>query len=365
VTGGNGPLDPDEVERRFHELSKEIAGKAGKANTGDEPRQGPLARRRSARGARGAQQQAGGMPQRAKRSRSSLRGWLAAVVILAIAGVLTYARLGGAAANPANDSKPVTHGAVPSLAPTSPSPAGPPADPFTGSPSDSYADGQAGIVLPAAHAIRGYSAAEVQAAYATTRMLLIAAELDPKTLRGGAPDALASLLIAQQRQFFVSGLDKIGVDKQGDPVSTRNWVTSFAPGTTTLIGPVIKVHGTMSASVGELDGRQALRVHVDYLFVYPVEPPGEPADWMRVVDRNYGDVDFAAWDDPGGALEPWLNQWNAGGIAGTRCDVNDGFVHPDYSSGSPDKVKPTGSPVNPYNQSAPPNQQGCRPTTGT
>jgi hypothetical protein len=85
--------------------------------------------------------------------------------------------------------------------------------------------------MPTAVAHGPYSAAEVQAAYTEVRKLLIAANLDPATLKG--------------------------------------------------------------------------RIHLDYVFVYPVEPPSLPADWMRVVDRNYGNVDFATWDDPGGALEPW------------------------------------------------------------
>jgi hypothetical protein len=242
-------------------------------------------------------------------------------------------------------------------------PAGPPADPFAGSPADGYADGQAGIVVPAAHALGSYPAAEVQAAYAETRKLLIAANLDPQTLHGGSPDALASLLTAQQRTIFVSGLDKIGADKQGYPLSTREWVTSFAPRSTQFVGSTIKVHGTMSASIAQDGGRDVLRVHADYLFVYAVEPSYEPADWMRIVDRNYSKVDFATWDDPGGQLEPWLR--NAGGTAGIRCGINDGFVHPDFPSGPPDKVKPSGAPINPYNQAAKPETGACGATTGT
>src|SRR5579875_119582 len=359
VNGGKDP-DPDDIERRFQELSRQVERGTGTSGTGGEP--GRPGKRRDARAQRRAQRQAPGAGPR----RTSLKSWLVAVVVLAIAGGLTYLRLGGTPANPADDSTPVTNGAVPSSSPAAPgAPAGPPADPFTGSPAESYADGAAGIVVPAVHAIRGYPAAEVRAAYATTRELLIATNLDPQTLRGGSPTALASLLIRQQRQFFISNLDKVGLNKQGVETSTRTWVTSFAPHTTRLIGSVIKVHGTMSASVASDGSRQVLRVHVDYLFVYPVEPPGEPADWMRIVNRSYGDVDFATWDDPGGALEPWLGRWNAGGTAGDRCDVNDGFVHPDYPTGNPDKVKPSGAPINPYSQAGTPNFKVCAPTTGT
>jgi hypothetical protein len=297
---------------------------------------------------------------------SSARAWLIAIVIFGIAGALTWARLGWSSKNPANDTRPVTNGAVPHFSASAPArPAGPPADPFAGSPADGYADGQAGIVVPAAHAVGSYPAAEVQAAYAETRKLLIASNLDPQTLRGGSPDALASLLTAQQRTFFVSELNRAGANKQGYPLSTRAWVTSFAPGTTQFIGGTIKVNGTMSAAVARDNGRDVLRIHTDYLFAYAVEPPHDPVDWMRIVDRNYSNVDFATWDDPGGQLEPWLSLWNGGGTAGARCGINDGFVHPAFPSGPPDKVQPSGAPINPYSQTAKPKIKGCFVTTGT
>lgn len=60
------------------------------------------------------------------------------------------------------------------------------------------------------------------------------------------------------------------------------------------------------------------RVSFDYLFVFAVEPPGNPADWERIVQQQYGDVDFAQWDDPGGPLEPWIFD-NGFGTAGCRA----------------------------------------------
>jgi hypothetical protein len=290
-------------------------------------------------------------------------------VLVALIGGGAYLKVSGGTNNAANDTKPVTHGAVPSSPPTVSPPAraaGPPADPFAGSPADHYGDGAAGITIPAAVAHGPYSAAEVRAAYASVRKLLIASNLDPATLKGGSPTALANLLTSAQRAYFVQRLDQTGLDSDGYQRSTRGWVASFAPGSTKLIGSVIKVHGTMSAGIGQVNGHEVLRIHLDYVFVYPVEPPGLPADWMRIVDRNYGNVEFATWDDPGGALEAFLIQWNEGGTAGARCDVNDGFIHPQFPNGPASKVKPSGTPVNPYSQSAPPaNDNACHPTTGT
>ncbi len=265
------------------------------------------------------------------------------------------------------DNTPVTKGPTP--APSTPAAASfPPsatvAAPFLGTPAQSYADGAAGIVIPPAHAIGSYSAAQVASAYQMTRKMLIAAHLSGPTLAGGAPEAFASLLIPQQRSEFVGGLDKIGLDARGFQKSTRTWVTSFAPGTQ-LVGDVIKVHGTMQATPGRNGSWRVLEIRADYLFVYPVERPGQPSTLMRIVKREVVDVDFAAYTDPGGSLEPW---WLAqgGSDAGARCDVNDGFVHPEFPRDPPDKVKPTGAPINPYDQSPPPNRSvSCQATTGT
>ena len=112
------------------------------------------------------------------------------------------------------------------------------------------------------------------------------------------------MLTTQQRNQFTAGLDKIGLAKQGYPLSTRASVASFAPGTTSLIGSVIKVDGTMSARSTADQGKTVLDTDVNYRFVYAVEPPHAPTDWMRVVGQESGYIEFTDWQDPGGALSP-------------------------------------------------------------
>ena len=162
-------------------------------------------------------------------------------------------------------------------------------------------------------------------AYATTRTLLIAQNLDPTTLRGGAPTAFADVLTAQQRTQFTAGLDKIGLSKQGYSLSTRDWVASFTPGTTTLIGTVIKVHGTMSARSATDQGQTVLEINVNYRFVYAVDPPHDPADWMRIVGQVTGYIEFDDWQDPGGPIQPW-DISALPSEAGARCGTTDGFA---------------------------------------
>src|SRR5215471_172058 len=249
----------------------------------------------------------------------------------------------------------------------SPPVTGPPADPFAGTPADGWANGAAGITIPAARAHGPYTAAQVRAAYATTRDLLIAGNLDWPTLRGGYPAAFAKLLPRQERTQFLGELNKRGISKNGDPLSTRGEVASFAPGTTRFVTTVIKVHGTVSAgeTTNAAAGTRVLRITFNYLFTYAVEPPGSPVDWMRIVDHQAGYVDFAQWDDPGGPLEGWFDL-TGGGVAGASCDTNDGYIHPAFPQGPPPSVQPSGAPVDPYSLATRGSAtHGCGRTTGT
>ena len=297
------------------------------------------------------------------------RSWLAlpAVLFLAVAVAGCNVRIPAAPGSGAGDATAVTNGPTPSLAnPLAVNPSAPTeGNPFHGSPAASYADGAAGIAIPPAHALPGYPTAQVARAYRIAKRMLVDAGLDAKTLQGGSPQAFANLLTSQQRAFFVKGLDKIGLTRKGFERSTRGWVTSFAPGTTQFDGNVIKVHGLMAATVAKAGQDQLLRVHANYLFVYPVQQPGQPATLMRIVVHGIVNVDFARWDDPqGGPLEAWWSvaAWE---VAGGRCDVNDGFIHPQFPHGAPDKVQPSGALVHPYSLTTPPKQRGCGATTGT
>ena len=241
-------------------------------------------------------------------------------------------------------------------------PGGPPADPFAGTPAEQWPEGTAGIVPPAASA-GDFTAAQVAAAEQTSRKILIAAELDWPTLRGGAPTAFASLLSSQQRAYFLDNL-RNNTLKDDVVLNTRAWVVSFAPGTTTFVTNVVKVHGSMSAGTGVLAGRTALQVTVNYLFAYAVQPPGHPHEWMRIVAHDHGAVYFAQWDDPGGPLEPWLQDIIS--PAGAQCGMADGYVHPDYPGAVPSSVQPSGVPGDPYSTATPPGSTGgCGATTGT
>lgn len=378
------PGGPDEFERRIREITGDISGPGVIREPSAAERTRKAARKsgwRNARKARklrepvpeprrGPRPPRGPQPPRGPRPSKRGRIWsmvLAVVVLACVAGaVVAIIKVAKHSPNAASgDNTPVTKGATPAHptpAAASSLPTPTVAAPFLGTPAQSYASGAAGIVIPPVRAVGSYSAAEVAAAYRETRGLLIAANLNPPTLAGGAPNAFASMLIRQQRSFFVNRLNHIGLS-HGIQKSTRTWVTSFAPGMTQLVGDVIKVHGTMRATAGKNGSYSVLQITGDYLFVYAVERPDQPSTLMRVVVRYTVDDDFAAYDDPGGALEPW---WaSEGAVSGELCGINDGFVHPDFPNAS-EKVRPTGAAVNPYDQSTPVQVHGgCRPSTGT
>ena len=361
-SGGPSPSD-EEIERKLRELTEEISGAARIREPSAAERE-RAANKQSKAPARQAR------PSRRRGGRAV--GWSVAVVVLAGAGFFVWHHQSPSGAGGPNDTQVVTSGAVPrTSAPATSTPSlaatpysGPPADPFARTPADHWADGAAGITIPAAASHGPFTASEVAAAYATTRRLLIAQNLDHTTLLGGAPTAFADVLTAQQRAQFIAGLDKIGVDKKGFELSTRTWVASFAPGTTALIGTVIKAYGTMSARSAVDSGKTVLDVDVNYRFVYAVEPPRAPADWMRVVGQVAGYIEFNDWQDPGGPIQPWdASAFPA--EAGSRCGTTDGYNHPDYPGGPPDKVRPSGTPINPYSMNKPATTGACGTTTGT
>jgi hypothetical protein len=374
----DAPDQPDDINKRLKEIEAELrqAAKFKEPSAAERARKARLADARKARKLRKPVPEHPPVPvpeywrsgpaQPQQKSPGHRKAWSLLIAVVVIAGLaaagielpkLALHRAPRAAqrtqATPT--SRPTTATGAASL----PSPTV--AAPFQGTPAQSYASGAAGIVIPPAHSVGTFTAAQVAAAYRTTRRMLIAANLKPTTLNGGPPNAFASLLVPQQRTKFLAGLDKIGLTSKGVPLSTRIWVTAFAPGTQ-LVGTVIKVHGTMHASAGKEPGGAVLNIQANYLFVYAVMESGVPSSLMRIVVQDEGPVAFAPWNDPGGPLEPW---WEMGSAeSGAQCGTTDGYLHPQYPQIAPGKVKPTGARVNPYDQNAP-LPKGCTNTTGT
>jgi len=350
ASGGQDPAPLDELDRELRELTE---GRAGEPlflepSAAERARSGAVRVKAAPVAAVGVR-----VSRRRRASGRQMSGALFAVLLLLLAGGLAWVRFGHTASGHSGPPAAASDAGLAAALGTIPPGFlfdGPPADPFLGTPADGWANGAAGIVAPPARPAGRFTAAQVAAAYATTRQLLIAAGLDRQTLLGGQPAAFARLLTPAQRATFLAGLDKPGVAKDGYPLSTRTWVTSFAPGTVALIGSVIKVHGTMSARAVTESGKAVLAVEVDYLFAYAVKPPHNPADWTRVVSHLSGSVDFARWDDPGGALEP--RDQTVVETAGLGCGASAGYIYPDYPSDRWIDSGQSGPVIGPYSTAA-------------
>ncbi|WP_190195880.1 hypothetical protein [Streptomyces djakartensis] len=219
-------------------------------------------------------------------------------------------------------------------------------EPFAGSPALRWADGEAGIVLPGAKAVGAVPKGRVEQALKLTRKLLIAANLDPGTVRGERPEAALSVLDPEQPEI----LDRFDTalrspSREHDPLTL---FTRFDPDEIRLVGDVIKTRGRMTFGKGSHGG---VAVHADYTFVYPVSRADGSTEVTRTIVRRVLDVELA---DPAryrttpGRLVV-LNYDEE--VGNTACDVDDGYLHPQFPSSGDRGPDPAGPTTDPYDRS--------------
>ncbi|MFE3639973.1 hypothetical protein ACFXOM_02990 [Streptomyces sp. NPDC059169] len=223
-------------------------------------------------------------------------------------------------------------------------------EPFRGSPAARWADGADGIVLPPAKAVGGMSKDQVEHALRSSKALLVAANLDAATLRGGRPGAVMALL--DPLQSDVHGMVDEALRKPG-PKQDPLWLFSrFDPTEVRLVGDVVKARGRMTFGEGDRPGE--VRVHVDYTFVYPLVKAESGADEVaRTIVRRQ--MTFALYDPArtratSGKLHVLEMRLNSGN---SDCARNgDGFLRPqfvqDLASGASGAPGPT---LDPYDRS--------------
>lgn len=164
--------------------------------------------------------------------------------------------------------------------------------PFVGTPAAGWADGEAGIVAPAAQPIGKHTAEQVADAYAKVRQVVITARLDRTVIEGRDIERFLDLLAPEARADIRTEL--------ADPSKMSGLVTRIADGFRLLPVPP-KVNGTMSATVGE-DG--SLIVHTDYVYAYAfhTDRPRELHDAMDIVAIGRWKADYpvlgSTWSKP-------------------------------------------------------------------
>ncbi|WP_432988415.1 hypothetical protein [Dactylosporangium sp. CA-233914] len=156
--------------------------------------------------------------------------------------------------------------------------------PFDGTPAEDYARGVAGIGLPAAAAVEGFTAGQVDDALRQVRAALVAARLDPRMLTGHDPAALVALLAPQQRES-VSGWF-------GDP-RQHGFATFVDPAARLDADEEPRVRGTVTYNADTADGRPTLHVLTNFVWVYAFAGDGLAAPYAAVHDQ-------LRWDFPAG-----------------------------------------------------------------
>ncbi|CAM5547465.1 hypothetical protein SAVIM338S_04407 [Streptomyces avidinii] len=275
---------------------------------------------------------------------------VAALALIAIRPELVIDRITGKAAQDARARDPLpAETARPSAAPSAVDPDRPTLkDPFRGSPALQWADGAAGIEVPEAVAVNGVSKERVADGLALAKQFLVAANVDPATLRGGRPQAALDLIDPAQGELLdllERALAHPG--KEQDPLQLFVRTDSAEA---KLAGDVVKVRGRLSVQPGDAPGQ--VDVLADYTFVYPMVQTKSGADEVsRSIMRRQMKFTFAdpkKWRVKAGTIQigPYLYD-----IGNSACFVYDGSLHPQFSGEDQPGPAPSGTPVDPYDRS--------------
>ncbi|MGW3661126.1 hypothetical protein ACWD6R_38260 [Streptomyces sp. NPDC005151] len=219
--------------------------------------------------------------------------------------------------------------------------------PFMGSPAARWADGTAGISLPAARAAGWMSKEQVAQALDGTRDFLVASSLDPDVLRGERPRKAIALINPHQQdvQDYLATTFR-APSRENDPLLL---FSRFAKSKVRLIGNVVKTRGRITYREGK---RGAVEVTTDVTYVYPVVRAASGSDEVArtIVRREV----VMSWDDPAKvviesgtfSLVSYKVDTTNGG-----CDTFTGYFTPEFSAERAATGSGDGPEVDPYDRS--------------
>ncbi|WP_369231074.1 hypothetical protein AB5J56_06875 [Streptomyces sp. R21] len=217
--------------------------------------------------------------------------------------------------------------------------------PFRGSPAARWADGTAGISLPAAKATGWMSKKQVAQALDRSRDFLAASSLDSGVLKGERPKTAIALINPHQQDVKTYLRTAFGTpSKENDPLLL---FSRFEKTDVRLVGSVVKTRGRITFREGK---RGALEVTTDVTYVYPVVRAAAGSDEVArtIVRREV----VMSWDNPAKVItEPDTFSLVSYKVDSTNggCDTFTGYFTPEFSAertGSGD-----GPEVDPYDRS--------------
>lgn len=228
--------------------------------------------------------------------------------------------------------------------------------PFDSTPAARWADGAAGIVLPAAKAVGEFSADQVAETTRLVRDVLVASRLDRQLLVNHDPATYLGLLAPDARRQLEP---LFGTGREPE---VQSLVSLIAPDSTLLpVEP--KVSGSMSVKAG---GPGELVVHTNYVFAYGFTPttPTELVDAMNLIVVVRADVEYVLrvgnkWTP--GSQGLWYGEASGFGYS-IACDAyRNGFLAPYQSERSVTAPRDIGEPGDYFDPTAPlPAAGGCR-----
>ena len=189
--------------------------------------------------------------------------------------------------------------------PTAATPSVAPAGPFEGTPAAAYPQGAAGITLPKAAAVAGFTAAQVDADLKQVRAAMIAGRLDDAMLTGHDPARLIAMLAPDQRDV---------VTRWFHGVTFTRIATWIDPAVKLDPGEQPRVSGKMTYASVVSGGLRTLRVTTNFIWVYAFVGPKRPlaavhdqVDWefpstvhLKAGDRGMwvgNTKSYSAWVD--------------------------------------------------------------------
>ncbi|GAA5181796.1 hypothetical protein GCM10023322_17290 [Rugosimonospora acidiphila] len=205
--------------------------------------------------------------------------------------------------------------------------------PFDGTPAASYPDGAAGLVMPEATAVTGFSRQQVADALAQVRQALIAARLDDRMLTQHDADGFISLFASAERD------DLRG---QFDDHKFTTYASQIGSGHRLLpTPPRVKGQTTFKATTNSNEVDE-IQITTNYVWVYAFDAPAsQPGDNLVIVHDN------VTWEVPSSAEVSsadrglWLDQ-SESYVSNVDCNQFDqgliapGVPQPDTGGGSED-----------------------------